>query len=250
MRKIRFYWLLLFTVLLNYLAYGQESLPKKVLFVGNSYTYFWNLPQQVAAMAGESGIDLTTRQSTIGGANLGQHWRGDRELTSVDLIKSGNFDAVVLQDHSLRSIQHKDSLLLFGEKLADLVKESGAKPYFYMTWAREFDPLMQETISEAYKALSDKVGATLVPVGLAWEKARTLRPDLILFDPDGSHPSTVGTYLTACVFYAVLTGETPIGLPSRLISKDKDGEKLYLNIISNGDAQFCQKIADVIVFDN
>ncbi|MFQ5694805.1 MAG: hypothetical protein ACE5HB_02350 [Terriglobia bacterium] len=31
---------------------------------------------------------------------------------------------------------------------------------------------------------------------------------------DGSHPNQVGSYLAACVFWAILTGESPVGLPS------------------------------------
>lgn len=229
---------------------AQENIPKKVLFVGNSYTYFWNLPQQVTQLAKEGDMDIVTKQSTIGGANLGQHWRGDRDLKTVQLIKNENFDAIVLQDQSLRAIQHPDSLMLFGEKLAKLAKDNGAKVYVYMTWARAFDPFMQKEITTGYEQLAERIDATVVPVGLAWEKARKLRPDIELYDPDNSHPSNVGSYLSACVFYAKLTGKSPVGLPSRLISKDIDGEKLYLNILPGGDAQFCQKVAAEIVLND
>ena len=51
----------------------------------------------------------------------------------------------------------------------------------------------------------------VAPVGRAWERA--LRdPAMTLHDPDGSHPSPAGTYLAACVLYATLTGESPVGL--------------------------------------
>jgi len=79
-------------------SFAQENQPKSVLFVGNSYTYFWNLPQQVALLAAAGGSELVTRQSTVGGINLGTHWRGERGLESRALIESGRFDAVVIQD--------------------------------------------------------------------------------------------------------------------------------------------------------
>lgn len=237
------YTLLLFVCCIPFRGSAQNKIPKRILFVGNSYTYFWNLPQNVAQMAKESKIGITTRQSTEGGTNLGQHWRGEKDLTSVQLIKEGNWDAVVLQDHSRRAVDHPDSLLIFGEKFGKLIKANGAKAYVYMTWARAFDPLMQSDITKGYQELAKKINAEIVPVGLAWEKSRALRPDLNLFDPDGSHPSTTGTYLTACVFYAVLTQKSPVGLPNRLVTTDKDGEKLYLNIQSPNDALFCQKLA-------
>ncbi|MEL6132719.1 MAG: hypothetical protein AAFR59_05075, partial [Bacteroidota bacterium] len=113
--------------------------------------------------------------------------------------------------------------------------------------AREFDPYMQAPIQEMYTRLAGTTGSILVPVGLAWEKARTLRPGFLLYDEDQSHPSPLGTYLTACVFYGILSGESPIGLPHRILGKDKYGEKLYLQIQSKENAIFCQKVAQDVL---
>lgn len=226
---------------------SQAARPQRALFIGNSYTYFWNLPQSVAAMAESQGIDLDTRQSTIGGANLGQHWRGDRELTSLDEVQSGRYDAVIIQDHSLRAIDHPDSLLLYGRQFGEAIKAEGGRVYLYLTWARKWDPYMQAEITARYTELAEMIDATIVPVGPAWARARELRPDLELYDPDHHHPSAIGTYLTACVFYGVLTGQSPVGLPSRLTTIDQNGELLYLNILTAGDAQFCQRVAEEII---
>lgn len=227
----------------------QKDLPKKVLFVGNSYTYFWNLPQQVAAMAKSRKVDLETRQTTAGGVNLGQHWRGEKKLRTMEMLRSPDFDfnAVVIQDHSMRSIEAPDSMVYFGKLIAEEVQRQGASLYVYITWAREFNPYMQQTVTEQYLVLAEAIGAQLLPVGPAWAEARKLRPDLPLYDADQSHPSPLGSYLSACVCYAVLTGESPIGLPKRLTGLDADGEKIYLNIQSEGDALFCQTVADQVV---
>lgn len=232
---------------LTELAHTQSKNPKKVLFVGNSYTYFWNLPQQVTTMAQSQDIPLETRQSTGGGTNLGQHWKGEKGLDSRNMIQEGDYDAVVLQDYSLRALQAPDSLLYYGKLFGELIQESGAQVFLYLTWAREYDPYMQKTITNKYTELAKKINATLVPVGLAFERARQLRADLALYDPDGSHPSPTGTYLSACVFYGALTKTSPVGLPARLIYKDKDGEKLYLNIMPPNDAKFCQKVAEEVL---
>ena len=229
------------------IANAQNGQPKKVLFIGNSYTYFWNLPQTVDLMAESQDIDLIIKQSTAGGASLGHHWRGERDLRSIEKIKNGDYDAVILQDHSRRAIDHPDSLMYFGKLFGDLVKSKGAQPYVYMTWAREWDPYMQEKITLEYNKLAKNINAQVVPVGLAWKRARNLRPGFPLYDEDQSHPSALGSYLSACVFYAVLTGETPVGLPNRLTSIDENGEKIYLVIQSAENALFCQKVAFEIV---
>jgi hypothetical protein len=226
---------------------AQIEPPKNILFVGNSYTYFWNLPQTVDLMIESQSMEMKAEQSTAGGASLGHHWRGERELNSIELIKKGKYDAVVLQDHSRRAIDHPDSLMYFGELFGNLIKENNAQIYLYMTWAREWDPYMQDNINANYIKLAEKINARIVPVGPAWERARTLRPNFPLYDDDESHPSALGTYLTACVFYAVLTGKSPIGLPNRLISQDINGQKLYITIQSTENAIFCQNVAEEIV---
>lgn len=221
----------------------MAQVPEKVLFVGNSYTYFWNLPQQVAAMAQSRELVIHTQQSTSGGTSLAQHWRGEKKLHSLEIIRAGEYDAVVLQDFSMQALDAPDTLLFYGQKFAQEIKAKGAKVFLYMTWARSWDPYMQAVITKRYEELAQLCDATIVPVGPAWQRARSLRPDIALYDNDQSHPSPLGSYLSACVFYGVFSGQSPVGLSNRLLSTDHAGEKLYLNIQSKEDALFCQKVA-------
>ena len=55
---------------------GQD----RVLFIGNSYTFFWNLPQNLASMALSQNISMEVRQSTASGASFAQHWTRARNL--------------------------------------------------------------------------------------------------------------------------------------------------------------------------
>ena len=227
--------------------FGQLVASKKVLFVGNSYTYFWNLPLTVQVMSEKDSMILETRQSTGGGMSLRQHWNHENNLKTKDIIEKNKFDIIILQDFSLQAINKPDSLLYYGKLWNDFIRNYGAKVYLYTTWARENDPQKQQIITDGYQKLAAEIGATVVPVGQAWEKVRSLRPDIQLFDKDGSHPSPSGTYLSACVFYAVLTGKSPVGLPGRIITKDRNGEKLYLNIQSDNDAKFMQEVVQELL---
>jgi hypothetical protein len=222
---------------------AQRTDTLRVLFVGNSYTYFWNLPQTVAAMAESQDLPVAIRQSTAGGVNLGQHWRGEKDLDTRNNITTGHYDIVVIQDHSRQAVDHPDSLRQYMQQVIDLVQAQGSRPLLYMTWARQRDPLMIEQIAPAYRNLALSNETLLAPVGEAWQMALTLRPDLPLYDPDGSHPSPSGTYLTACVMYALLFERSPVGLPDRATTLDRHGEKLYLNIQTPEDALFLQKVA-------
>ena len=228
-------------------APAQSKPVKKVLFIGNSYTYYWNLPQLVNAMAASRNLDFEARQSTSGGVNLGIHWRGERDLTSKEQIKEGTYDVVVLQDHSLRAIEYPDSLQYFGNLFCEYIKAASARPCVYLTWARAYDPSMQDEISRQYMELAAKNSTLVAPVGEAWALALKQRPDFGLFDKDESHPSPLGSYLTACVFFSVLTEQSPVGLPHRLTTIDKNGDQLYLVLINKEEAAFCQKIAETVV---
>ncbi len=252
MRKLNFkiffrFFCLYFLVLLVIDLHGQDDSSQRILFVGNSYTYFWNLPQHVSSMAESQGMALVTTQSTAGGSHWGHHWRGERELETIRVLREGDYDAVVLQNHSMSTINRADSMMIFGKKLAEIIDSVGAKIFIYETWAREWDPYMLNSITVKYEELANEINAEVIPVGRTWKRALELRPGLPLYDDDGSHPSPLGTYLTACVFYTFLTSEDPVGLPNRLITKDGNGEKTYINIQSQQNAIFCQKVAREVV---
>ena len=86
----------------------------KVAWIGNSYTYFFDMPGMVAALgAGASPpVHIEHRQTLHGGWTLGQHFRRaddtQMEGTGVgrvdggarDLLSQGGYDFVVLQDQS------------------------------------------------------------------------------------------------------------------------------------------------------
>ncbi len=41
-------------------------------------------------------------------------------------------------------------------------------------------------------------------------------PGRLLADQDFAHPSPIGSYLDACVFFATLSGQSPVGLPAKM----------------------------------
>lgn len=237
--------LLLCLLLINLNSLGQ---PKKnelsVLFVGNSYIYYQNLPHIVSAISDSIPTKLITTKSTIGGARLSEHWHGKRGLKTKELIKSGKFDAVVLQEYSMGPIHQPDSLFKYAKLLCDLIKQNGAKPYFYLVWAREKVPQYQEDLTRVYLKASKINGADVIPVGPGWAMARKIRPNVPLYNADGSHPSSLGTFLTACIFVKHLTGLLPKKLPNTLHTLDQYNESIELMRLDPLDIQFAMKIAN------
>lgn len=225
-------------------SFSQSKDTVRVLFVGNSYTYFWNMPQLLSAMAATQHKVIITRKSTVGGAYLKEHWEGARGLKTRSMIENGKWDYVVIQDNSLSTILNLNDFMEYGKKFVRLVKQYHAQPLLYVTWARQNNPLIQDSITKSYENLGSETKVKTIPVGPIWEEARKKKPELELFDPDGSHPSPIGTYLIASVFYHAITGSPTKPIPERIKTVDKDGEELYLSIMSKTNAEFIHQLVD------
>ena len=199
---------------------GQEGdtadpeLPNKVLFVGNSFTYYNNsLHKHFRLLTYSAGLftpeNSRARIKTISGARLPEHAGGFERVLSAE-----DWDVVVMQGHSLGPIS-EDTAEPFREaarEFSAFAREQGTQPVFFMTWAYTGQPEMTALIDKAYTDIGRELDAEVVPVGLAFAKVTAERPDIALRIADKSHPSRAGTYLAACTFFAALYQQTPEGL--------------------------------------
>lgn len=225
---------------------GPPPPDRHVLFLGNSYTFYNDLPALVAGLAAAGGYGgaFETDSVTKGGAILEDHLY---DPPTMEEVGSGDFTEVVLQEGSTVPVVAPFTFTYAAGELASAVHVAGGVPYFFETWARQeghpdyqgslagYTPeTMQETLREAYqKAAADHAGV-YVPAGDAWEAALAAHPEIPLFDPDGSHPSPSGSYLVACVFHVVLTG-----LPAAVLPVEADG-------VEPAHAELLQAVADEI----
>jgi hypothetical protein len=187
--------------------------PLKVLFIGNSFTARNDLPGLIAQLAAARGKTIQHRLISAGGASLRMHWNAGDALKA---IQSGQYNYVVLQEQSTLPIKNAqrmhENIRLFDEA----IKGAGAKTILYMTWARRHAPESQQAITDAYTGIGLELGATVVPVGVAWQSFLRKHDQPALHDRDESHPTPAGSYLAACVFLAVLFKESPVGLDGQV----------------------------------
>ncbi|MBO6794592.1 MAG: hypothetical protein JJ895_11825 [Balneolaceae bacterium] len=228
----------------------QPSDTLYVLFVGNSYTYYWGLAQIIEGLSTSGDTFISTRTSTASGASLSDHWHGRYNLSTKEKIINGKWDVVVLQNQSRSSIDSLDQFMSYGLKFAELIKSVGATPLLFETWAREENPFMQDLITRAHDKLATEAMMKKVPIGSLWQKIRELRPAFDLFDPDGSHPNSTGTYFNACIFYSFLTGEQATYLQTRVYTVDHHGESIQLTIQDDQEATFLQSIIDTYLISS
>lgn len=193
----------------------------RVLFIGNSYTRYNDLPRQVESIAESvpEGPRIVAHRETHGGYDLRGHWRQRRVRRRIE---RGRWDAVVIQPHSLSPISRREELTEYARRFQAHAHAAGARLVLFETWARHpesraydrFEELedpqqMHARLAGVYRELGAELGAVVAPVGRAWMRALSERPTLRLHRSDGTHPALPGTYLSACVVYGTLTGRDP-----------------------------------------
>lgn len=239
-------------------VYGQSSFAQvekdtlriekdtlRVLFVGNSFTYFYNLPQVVNAMSAYSKkVHIETRTSLVGGSKLSQHLNEEKGTQTVEILNNQTFDYVVINHHSLAPFEIEASFFEDSKKMVEFVRSKNAIPVFMMTWAYHSNPLMIKTIAAAYNDIGKRLGVDVVPCGNLFTEVRKWRPDLNMFDDDDKHPSKHGTYLNGLAFFKYFTNEKTTDIPKRLTTLDKNGQELWLLFLSQENANFLQQLVD------
>lgn len=191
-----------------------EAPPAKVLFVGNSFTYYNNsLHKHYRQLTWASGIHTAetsrARIMTISGGHLPEHAGGFEKVLGAE-----DWDVVVMQGHSLGPISD-DTAEPFREaarKFARIARKQGTRPVFFMTWAYTDKPEMTALLDKAYTDIGKELDAEVVPVGLAFARVTAERPDIPMRIDDARHPTLAGTYLAACTFFAALYRQSPEGL--------------------------------------
>ena len=199
-----------YTILLSLLLSAAAlAAPERVLFVGNSFTYYNNsLHNHYRSLVRASLPDNQNlvRSMTISGGKLFEH-RGLKAM-----VRSEDWDIVILQGHSLGPIDGAESFRSAARKHARVIRRAGAEPVLFMTWAYTDRPEMTRLLDQAYSELGAELDAGVAPVGVAFERVTRERPSLALRTADLRHPSLAGTYLAACVFYATLHDRSPQGI--------------------------------------
>lgn len=246
----------LLSATMMYHGQGQGAV-KRVLFLGNSYTYVNNLPLLVAGLANSAGDSLIADSYCPGGYTLG--WNPIAHSTdpvSLGMISSGNRDIVVLQEQSQTPsipVLRDSCMAPAGGILADAVRlyNGCGEVMYYLTWGRRFGGMqcfspnycsvsftdfdhMQDSVTRSYKLVADATGGTMAPVGEAWRFVLH-HSGMVLHDGDNSHPNLNGSYLAACVFYASMFHRRSAGLA-------------FTAGLAPDSALFLQQAADSIVF--
>ncbi|MBR2460963.1 MAG: hypothetical protein IKB34_07020 [Clostridia bacterium] len=194
----------------------------KILFVGNSYTYFNDLPELIRKLSEENEINAEVTSVTKGGWRI---WRfldlNDENTANLNsAIEKSPYDAVILQDQSLISVLENDRFEDGMTRMAKRLEGKTDRIILYQTWGRkQGSPAHAETgltyeqmangITSAYRKTATDIGAELSPVGEYFYVINGKYPEIELYADDMSHPSLLGSSLAALVHFRVLYGKLP-----------------------------------------
>ena len=182
---------------------AKQNKKVKLLFIGNSHTYYHDLPAWVARMAGEDGFECDVTMLAHGGWYLHQHVK---EPDVRFNIRHGHYDYVVLQEHS-HPFDDIPGYIEAAPTLADWIREAGSTPVIYGTWARIDDEPAQGTMNSVNRKLAADLGAVYAPVGESWWSMLRSYPEIEMYDEDGGHASERGIEFAAKVIWTVIESD-------------------------------------------
>ena len=174
----------------------------RVLFVGNSHSYFNDMPALFARMCEElTGERPEVTLLAYSGRSLA--WHREEYFALRFALLQGRYDYCVLQQqaHPFPGEPATEEAL---RQILPLCEKGGAKPVLYMTWPEKAKPQNAAPMIDSYEALAERLGAALAPVGELFESFRGT--DIELYWQDGEHASPYGSYLTAATLAALLCG--------------------------------------------
>lgn len=220
------FYTLAFLLVVTIAQLQAQGLNRRALFLGNSYTYYNDLPRLVSDIATSMGDTLVYDSNAPGGYRFMQHLTNN---VSLSKIRQGNWDYVVLQEQSQMPSfplsQVEVEVFPYARSLDSLINAQNpcAETAFYMTWGRQngdasncanWPPIctyngMDSLLAERYMTMTTDNNAIVSPVGAVWKHLRQNNPSINLYQSDQSHPLLAGSYAAACAFYTIFFRKDP-----------------------------------------
>jgi hypothetical protein len=241
-----------------------------VLFIGNSLTYYHEMPQTLQLMLNETNPNIKIDQITYPGYSLSQHLSRKTEsatehrVTTLTekMIVEKDWDIIILQTGTVSVLIPENRELKVNRaisRIKELATNKDCKFIIFNTWPskREYpkkycysgysidksikdidycSPIMENleqeitAINESYNLVSKSNNIIKSDNGSKFYEIRTSHPEIELYE-DHIHPNKYGAFLNACVFYQMLTN-------------NKASELKYIGEIEPKNAELLKRVAE------
>jgi hypothetical protein len=194
-------------------GYFDKRPVRTILIIGNSRTYFHQMPETVRRMAesAHSPVRLAITLKAWGGASLEENWNN----ADVQRLLRQHWDLVILQPESRANTSDDTSRSFetYGEKLIMAARETNSPVAMIVNWGygeslytdapAQMRQQYIDTIETATRTLAENAGAQLIDTSKVWEQVHAADPSLALYE-DGNHPTDDGSYLSALMIYGFI----------------------------------------------
>ena len=201
----------------------------KLLFIGNSHTYYNGMPETVRRLFEATGQRTHVTMLAEGGKGLSYHATSPNTLFN---IRCGEYDAVIVQDKA--SGFEEGAFRAAAAALLETAQKAESALYFFMPWitTRE-DAAAQSAMSDAYRNFCYANGCFFAPVGEVFARLRRTEPIETLYREDGSHATPFGSYVAAVTIFYTVTGRKRI---MKVTEFDDPGVKMGFS------PELCQRV--------
>nr|WP_299174512.1 SGNH/GDSL hydrolase family protein [uncultured Allomuricauda sp.] len=165
-----------------------------ILFIGNSLTYFNDLPVLVRERVQAQGKEVTVRMVAYPNYAIVDHW-ADGEVQQ--LISSQDYDYVIIQQGPSSQSDGRQMLIESGKLYSDLCEQNNAKLCYFMVWPSINNYSTFDGVIKNYTDAAAMNNAILLPVGEIWKAYIDNTNNYEYYGPDGFHPSEKGSEVAA-----------------------------------------------------
>lgn len=185
---------------------NSQSSQYQVLLVGNSHVHTndlsWIIRQMILTgpKKAESYIRTAARSSFL----------DDRinDQITYPIFKERRWTHIVLQGQKYSTTGQNfypiDAALYWIKE----VKKLNATPILFPEHPRFRNKEEGQRVFELHQDIASIEPACVAPVGPAWDSMAASWPEVKLHYSDGNHAALAGSFLTALLFYQIITGET------------------------------------------
>lgn len=197
-----------------------------VLFVGSSYTYYYDQYHLLESILTSEGYDVTCDQIVRGSATLQMFNDSTDELYEKlnKKLNENQYEFIFLEELSTRPLKKFN---LFDEAVGTLLtrinaSQNNCETILFEVWARDEEcdwykdnatytyESMEKALADAYQTVGEKYGLRISYSGQSFQNVYINQNKAVdLYHTDKSHPNLNGAYLSALTHFNTLTGQDP-----------------------------------------
>ena len=181
-----------------------------ILLFGNSHVASNDLGGLISAL-----ITTNYPQKTVSYTRASKALFLDERVTdpeSNQLIQQQPWTHVILQAQKYSVSGTADYPIDGALHWIEQVKNISATPILFPEHAQQGNPEEGTRVHQLHQRITQQNSSCIAPIGLAWNEALSQYPQLQLYRPDGNHAQLLGSFLTALVFYYIISADQQVTL--------------------------------------